>query len=51
VSGVGADSERDNAPRFLVPQQSRSPWGRDPGIGDDDEALLIVTSIGAESQP
>ncbi len=38
-------------PGFSFPNRLDLPGVADPGIGDDDEALLIAASIGAESQP
>lgn len=38
-------------PGFSFPNRVDLPGAADPGIGDDDEALLIAASIGAESQP
>jgi hypothetical protein len=38
-------------PDFVFPNRVDLPGGMEFGIGDDDEALLIAASIGAESQP
>jgi hypothetical protein len=38
-------------PDFVFPNRVDLPGGTESGIGDDDEALLIAASIGAESQP
>jgi hypothetical protein len=38
-------------PGFTFPNRVDLPGGVDQGMGDDDEALLVAASIGAESQP
>jgi hypothetical protein len=38
-------------PGFVFPNRVDLPGIAEPGIGDDDEDLLIAASIGAESQP
>jgi hypothetical protein len=38
-------------PGFSFPNRVDLPGGDDQGMGDDDEALLVAASIGAESQP
>jgi hypothetical protein len=38
-------------PGFSFSNRVDLPGAADPGIGDDDEALLIAASIGAESKP
>jgi hypothetical protein len=38
-------------PGFAFPNRVDLPGAADPGIGDNDEALLVAASIGAESQP
>jgi hypothetical protein len=38
-------------PDFVFPNRVDLPGGMETGIGDDDEALLVAASIGAESQP
>ncbi len=38
-------------PGFSIPNRIEVPMVASPSMGDDDDALLVEASIGAESQP